>query len=149
MAGSLNRAQILGNVGRDPEIRRTNDGRPIANLSVATSDRWRDKATGENKERTQWHRVVCFNETLCKVIEQYVKKGSKVYIEGSIETRKWTDQNSIERYSTEIVMRPYNSMLQLLDKKNGHTQSEDDYGTTRTREDGPSRREEIDDEIPF
>ena len=151
MAGSINRAQILGNLGRDPEIRRSNDGKPIANMSIATSETWTDKGTGERKERVQWHRVVCFNEGLCGVIEKYLKKGSKVYVEGSIETRKWTDKDGVEKYSTEIVMRPFGSTLIMLDKKNGGggAASEDDYGTTRTRDDRSRSQQELDDEIPF
>src|SRR5712691_577981 len=97
MAGSVNKVILVGNLGKDPEIRRTQDGRPIANLSVATSDTWRDKATGDRRERTEWHRVVIFSEGLCRVVEQYLKKGSKVYLEGSLQTRKWTDQQGVER----------------------------------------------------
>jgi single stranded DNA-binding protein len=103
MAGSVNKVILVGNLGKDPEIRRTQDGRPIANLSVATSDTWRDKATGERKEKTEWHRVVIFSEPLCKIVEQYLKKGAKVYIEGALQTRKWTDQAGVEKYSTEVV----------------------------------------------
>ena len=102
MAGSVNKVILVGNLGKDPEIRRTQDGRPIANLSVATSESWRDKTTGERKEKTEWHRVVIFNEGLCKIVEQYLKKGSQVYVEGSIRTRKWTDKEGQERYTTEI-----------------------------------------------
>jgi hypothetical protein len=104
MAGSVNKVILVGNLGKDPEIRRTQDGRPIANLSVATSETWRDKATGERKEKTEWHRVVIFNEGLAKVAEQYLKKGAKVYIEGALQTRKWTDQSGAEKYSTEVVL---------------------------------------------
>ena len=109
MAGSVNKVILVGNLGKDPEIRRTQDGRPIANLSVATSESWRDKATGERKEKTEWHRVVIFNEGLCKVAEQYLKKGAKVYIEGQLQTRKWTDQSGVEKYSTEVVLQGFNS----------------------------------------
>ena len=115
MAGSVNKVILVGNVGKDPEIRRTQDGRPIANLSLATSESWRDKATGEKKEKTEWHRVVIFNENLCKVVEQYVKKGSKLYIEGALQTRKWTDQSGAEKYSTEIVLQGFNGSLTMLD----------------------------------
>ncbi|MGY4289222.1 single stranded DNA-binding protein [Bradyrhizobium sp. LM2.7] len=97
MAGSVNKVILVGNLGKDPEIRRTQDGRPIANLSVATSETWRDKATGERKEKTEWHRVVIFNEGLCKVAEQYLKKGAKIYVEGALQTRKWTDQSGVEK----------------------------------------------------
>jgi single-strand DNA-binding protein len=115
MAGSVNKVILVGNVGKDPEIRRTQDGRPIANLSLATSESWRDKATGEKKEKTEWHRVVIFSEPLCKVVEQYVKKGSKLYIEGALQTRKWTDKDGAEKYSTEVVLQGFNSSLTMLD----------------------------------
>ena len=119
MAGSVNKVILIGNLGKDPEIRRTQDGRPIANLSVATSESWRDKATGERKEKTEWHRVVIFNEGLCKVAEQYLKKGAKVYIEGALQTRKWTDQSGVEKYSTEVVLQGFNSTLTMLDGRGG------------------------------
>ena len=109
MAGSVNKVILVGNLGKDPEIRRTQDGRAIANLSVATSESWRDKATGERKEKTEWHRVVIFSEPLAKVAEQYLKKGAKVYIEGQLQTRKWTDQAGVEKYSTEVVLQGFNS----------------------------------------
>ncbi|WP_414461755.1 single-stranded DNA-binding protein [Hyphomicrobium sp. DY-1] len=119
MAGSVNKAILVGNVGKDPEIRRTQDGRPIANLSIATSDTWRDKQTGERKERTEWHRVVCFNEGLSGVIEKYVRKGTKLYVEGSLQTRKWTDQSGAEKYSTEIIIQPFNGTLTILSSPDG------------------------------
>src|SRR6202162_3785139 len=119
MAGSVNKVILVGNLGKDPEIRRTQDGRPIANLSVATSESWRDKATGERKEKTEWHRVVIFNEGLCKVAEQYLKKGAKVYLEGQLQTRKWTDQSGVEKYSTEVVLQGFNSSLTMLDGRSG------------------------------
>ena len=119
MAGSVNKVILVGNLGKDPEIRRTQDGRPIANLSIATSETWRDKATGERKEKTEWHRVVIFNEGLCKVAEQYLKKGAKVYIEGALQTRKWTDQTGVEKYSTEVVLQGFNSTLTMLDGRSG------------------------------
>lgn len=115
MSGSVNKVILIGNLGADPEIRRTQDGRPIANLRIATSESWRDKASGERKEKTEWHRVVVFNEGLCRVIEQYVKKGSKVYIEGQLQTRKWQDQSGQDKYSTEVVLQGFNSTLTLLD----------------------------------
>ena len=111
MAGSVNKVILIGNLGKDPEIRRTQDGRPIANLSVATSESWRDKATGERREKTEWHRVVIFNEGLCRIAEQYLKKGSKVYLEGSLQTRKWQDQSGQDKYSTEVVLQGFNSQL--------------------------------------
>lgn len=119
MAGSVNKVILVGNVGKDPEIRRTQDGRPIANLSLATSETWRDKSTGERKEKTEWHRVVIFSEPLCKVVEQYVKKGSKLYIEGALQTRKWTDQSGAEKYSTEVVLQGFNGSLTMLDGAGG------------------------------
>ncbi len=107
MAGSVNKVILVGNLGKDPEIRRTQDGRPVANLSVATSDTWRDKATGERREKTEWHRVVIFNEGLCRVAEQYLKKGSKVYLEGQLQTRKWQDQSGQDKYTTEVVLQNF------------------------------------------
>jgi len=119
MAGSVNKVILVGNVGKDPEIRRTQDGRPIANLSIATSETWRDKSSGERREKTEWHRVVVFNDNLCKVIEQYVKKGAKLYIEGQLQTRKWQDQQGQERYSTEVVLQGFNGQLTMLDSRGG------------------------------
>jgi single-strand DNA-binding protein len=117
MAGSVNKVILIGNLGADPEIRRTQDGRPIANLRVATSDSWRDKTTGERREKTEWHRVVIFSEGLCKIVGQYLKKGSKVYLEGSLQTRKWQDKD--DRYSTEVVLQGFNSQLTMLDTQGG------------------------------
>src|SRR5262245_33253820 len=119
MAGSVNKGILVGNLGKDPEIRRTQDGRPIANLSIATSESRGDKATGERKDKTEWHRVVIFNEGLCKIAEQYLKKGSKVYIEGALQTRKWTDQSGVEKYSTEVVLQGFNSTLTMLEGRGG------------------------------
>jgi single-strand DNA-binding protein len=119
MAGSVNKVILVGNLGRDPEIRRTQDGRPIANLRIATSESWRDKNSGERKEKTEWHSVVIFNENLCKVAEQYLRKGSKVYIEGQLQTRKWQDQQGQERYSTEVVLQGFNGQLTMLDGRQG------------------------------
>ncbi|MGK6314862.1 single-stranded DNA-binding protein [Neorhizobium sp. DT-125] len=115
MAGSVNKVILVGNVGADPEIRRTQDGRPIANLRIATSETWRDRNSGERREKTEWHTVVVFNEGLCKVVEQYVKKGAKLYIEGQLQTRKWQDQSGNDRYSTEVVLQGFNSTLTMLD----------------------------------
>jgi len=117
MAGSVNKVILVGNLGADPEIRRTQDGRPIANLNIATSETWRDRNSGERREKTEWHRVVIFNEGLCKVAEQYLKKGAKVYIEGALQTRKWHDQNGQDRYSTEIVLQGFNSTLTMMDRR--------------------------------
>ncbi|GHB34660.1 hypothetical protein GCM10007094_24990 [Pseudovibrio japonicus] len=115
MAGSVNKVILVGNLGADPEIRRTQDGRPIVNLRIATSESWRDRNSGERRERTEWHRVVVFNEGLAKVAEQFLRKGSKVYIEGQLQTRKWQDQSGQDKYSTEIVLQGFNSTLTMLD----------------------------------
>ena len=119
MAGSVNKVILIGNLGADPEIKRTQDGRPIANLRIATSETWRDKNSGERKEKTEWHRVVIFSEGLCKIAEQYLKKGAKVYIEGQLQTRKWTDPQGVEKYSTEVVLQNFNSTLTMLDGRSG------------------------------
>lgn len=119
MAGSVNKVILVGNLGADPEIRRTQDGRPIANLRVATTETWRDKSSGERRERTEWHRVVIFSEGLCRVAEQYLRKGAKVYIEGQLQTRKWQDQQGQDRYSTEVVLQGFNSTLTMLDGRAG------------------------------
>jgi single-strand DNA-binding protein len=119
MAGSLNKVQIIGNLGRDPEVRTFQNGGKVVNLRIATSETWKDRTTGERKERTEWHSVAIFSEPICRVAEQYLKKGSKVYLEGQLETRKWTDQNNVERYSTEVVLRPYKGELTLLDRREG------------------------------
>ena len=123
MAGSVNKVILVGNVGKDPEIRRTQDGRPIANLRIATSESWRDKTTGERREKTEWHSVVVFNEGLCRVVEQYVKKGAKLYIEGALQTRKWQGQDGQDRYSTEVVLQGFNSVLTMLDARGGGAQA--------------------------
>ena len=158
MAGRVNKVILVGNLGADPEIRRTQDGRPIANLRIATSESWRDKNTGERREKTEWHRVVVFNEGLCKVIEQYVKKGSKVYIEGALQTRKWTDQSGQERYSTEVVLQGFNSTLTMLDGRSGGASGgggdyggSDDYGSSSSGGGGGRGNfsQDLDDEIPF
>lgn len=165
MAGSVNKVILIGNLGKDPEIRRTQDGRPIANLSVATSESWRDKNTGEKREKTEWHRVVIFNEQLCKIAEQYLKKGSKVYLEGSLQTRKWTDQQGVEKYSTEVVLQGFNAQLTMLDTRGGGggagteagTSGSSDFGSpgpTASRKPamagaGAGKRDDFDDEIPF
>jgi single-strand DNA-binding protein len=119
MAGSVNKVILIGNLGKDPEVRRTQDGRPIVNLRVATTETWRDKASGERRERTEWHSVVIFNENLCRVAEQYLKKGAKVYIEGQLQTRKWQGQDGQDRYSTEVVLQNFNGTLTMLDARGG------------------------------
>ncbi|MGB1399181.1 MAG: single-stranded DNA-binding protein [Candidatus Puniceispirillaceae bacterium] len=114
MAGSVNKVTLLGNLGRDPEVRSTQDGMKIVNLSIATSERWKDRNSGEQRERTEWHRVVIFNEALARIAEQYLRKGSTVYIEGQLQTRKWTDQQGVEKYTTEVVLQRYRGELTLL-----------------------------------
>ena len=162
MAGSVNKVILIGNLGADPEIRRLPDGRPVANLRIATSESWRDKTTGERKEKTEWHRVVIFNEGLCKVAEQYLKKGAKVYIEGQLQTRKWTDQQGVEKYSTEVVLQGFNSNLTMLDGRGGGAGSGggfsdepgNDFGSPAPRRavaaaGGGGRNADMDDDIPF
>ena len=163
MAGSVNKVILIGNLGADPEIRRTQDGRPIANLRVATSESWKDKNTGERREKTEWHRVVIFNENLCRIAEQYLKKGSKVFIEGALQTRKWQDQSGQDRYSTEVVLQGFRGELTLLDRAGGGAGSGSDYNAEETGGDfgspGPTRKvaaraaagagADMDDEIPF
>ena len=122
MAGSVNKVILVGNLGADPEIRHTQDGRPIAHLRIATSETWRDRATGERRERTEWHRVVIFSEGLARIAEQYLRKGSKVYLEGQLQTRKWVGQDGVERYTTEVVLQGYNATLTMLDSRNGGMQ---------------------------
>jgi single-strand DNA-binding protein len=117
MAGSVNLVIVVGNLGKDPDVRRTQDGRPICNLSIATSDDWKDKTTGERKSRTEWHRVVIFNESLAKIAGDYLKKGAKVYIQGQLQTRKWTNKDGADQYSTEIVLQGFNCVLNMLDGK--------------------------------
>lgn len=149
MAGSVNKVILVGNLGKDPEVRKTQDGKSIVNLSVATSDTWRDKNTGERREKTEWHRVVIFNEGLARVAEQYLKKGAKVYVEGQLQTRKWTDQSGAEKYTTEVVLQNYNSALTMLD---GRREGGGDFGGGGSREipsAGGGQSYELDDEIPF
>jgi single-strand DNA-binding protein len=175
MAGSVNKVILIGNLGADPEIRRTQDGRPIANLRIATSESWRDKNSGERREKTEWHTVVVFNEGLCKIAEQYLRKGSKVYLEGALQTRKWQDKEGNDRYSTEVVLQGFNSQLTMLDGRGeGGGQGErsggsdfgraspmertssggDRGGADRGERSGGKAREtsfanELDDDIPF
>src|SRR5882757_5888042 len=119
MAGSVNKVILVGNLGRDPEVRNTQDGSKIVNLAIATSETWNDKASGERKERTEWHRVVIFNDRVADVAERYLKKGAKIYVEGSLQTRKWTDQSGQERYTTEVVIGRFNGQLTMLDTRGG------------------------------
>ena len=164
MAGSLNKVILIGNLGKDPEIRKLGSGDPVVNLSVATSESWRDKQSGERKEKTEWHRVVIFNEQIAKVAEQYLKKGMKVYVEGQLQTRKWTDQSGAEKYSTEIVLQKFRGELQMLDGKSEGGARGGDYGGDSMDQSsgysgGGKKRvaegaretfsQDLDDEIPF
>ena len=160
MAGSVNKVILIGNLGADTEIRHTQDGRPIVNLRVATSDSWRDKATGERREKTEWHRVVIFSEGLARIAEQYLRKGSKVYLEGALQTRKWEDQSGQERYSTEVVLQGFNSTLTMLDgRRDGAGEGGSggggggDFGRSKPLASsgggGGGFNKELDDEIPF
>jgi single-strand DNA-binding protein len=128
MAGSVNKVILVGNLGRDPEIRSTNDGMRIANVNLATSESWRDRVSGERKERTEWHRVVIFNERLVEIAEKYLRKGSKIYVEGALQTRKWTDQQGQERYSTEVVLQRFRGELTMLDGAGGRSGGTGDSG---------------------
>ncbi len=153
MAGSVNKVILIGNLGRDPEVRTTQDGTAIVHLSVATSDNWKDKATGERRERTEWHRVVIFNEKLGEIAQKYLRKGSKVYLEGQVQSRKWTGQDGNERYTTEIVLPRFRGELTMLDAKGGEAapalESESaSMGGDNPREKGGGRAD-FDDEIPF
>ncbi|MCT4635370.1 MAG: single-stranded DNA-binding protein [Rickettsiales bacterium] len=145
MANSINKVTLIGNVGKDPEIRTTQDGKEIASITLATSESWKDKMSGERKERTEWHRIVVFADGLVNIIKNYVKKGSKLYIEGSLQTRKWVDNSGIERYTTEIALQGFGAVLLMLDNRNG--------GENHTNNPSSSNMnfnaEEIDDEIPF
>jgi len=157
MAGSVNKVILVGNLGADPEIRTLNSGDRVANLRIATSESWRDRASGEKKERTEWHRVVIFNDNLVKVAENYLRKGAKVYIEGAIQTRKWTDQSGQEKYSTEVVLQKFRGELTMLDGRGGDA-GEGDYGGSSGFSSGPRAQPsgpredfsaDLDDEIPF
>ncbi len=172
MAGSVNKVILIGNLGRDPEVRNFQNGGKVCNLRIATSERWRDRNTGENRERTEWHSVAIFSEPLVKVAEQYLRKGSKVYIEGQLETRKWQDQSGQDRYSTEVVLRPYRSELTMLDGRGegggmggggtgggggyvddrsggAYAGGNDNYGGSSGGGRGPAPASDLDDEIPF
>ncbi len=153
MAGSVNKVILIGNLGRDPEIRSTQDGTRVANLSVATSENWRDKNTGERRERTEWHRVVIFIERLSEVAEKYLRKGSKVYIEGQIQTRKWQDQSGQDKYTTEIVLNRFRGELTMLDSRRD-SEGADEYGATAASQGSATSAPagastDLDDEIPF
>jgi single-strand DNA-binding protein len=156
MAGSVNKVILIGNLGRDPEVRTTQAGDKVVNLSVATSERWKDRASGEQRERTEWHRVVIFNERLADVAEKYLRKGAKVYLEGQLQTRKWTDQSGVEKYTTEVVLPRFRGELTMLDSKGEAGGAEEAFeaagGPSRgTRAVSSSRpaSQDLDDEIPF
>lgn len=163
MAGSVNKVILVGNLGADPEVRRLNDGSSVVNLRLATSESWRDKTSGERKERTEWHRVVIFNENLGRVAEQYLRKGSKVYVEGQLQTRKWQDQSGQDRYSTEVVLQRFRGELTMLDGKGegggggggggyggGSGGYDNDYGNQGGQgSQGGGRGGDLDDDIPF
>lgn len=159
MAGSINKVILVGNLGRDPEVRATQDGREICNLAIATSESWKDRNTGERKEKTEWHRVVIFNENLTRIAKDYLRKGSKVYIEGQLQTRKWTDKDGQEKYSTEIVLQNFNGNLTLLDGKPGaggersgggeYNQDRSYGGASAAPQRARVAETELDDEIPF
>jgi single-strand DNA-binding protein len=174
MAGSVNKVILVGNLGRDPEVRRLGSGDPVVNLRIATSETWKDKASGERKEKTEWHSVVIFNENLARVAEQYLKKGSKVYLEGQLQTRKWTDQQGVEKYSTEVVLQRFRGELTILDSRGGGSsefgdeepgqiRSGGDFGRSPSQDRRPapssggggsgggggSRYNDLDDDIPF
>ncbi len=157
MAGSVNKVILLGNLGRDPEVRHTQDGKPVVTLNLATSDTWKDRNTGERKERTEWHRVVIFNENLCRVAEQYLRKGSTVYKEGALQTRKWTDQSGTEKYTTEVVLQRFRGELTMVGGRGegssggfgGGAPSEDDYGSSSGGGSFGGGSSDLDDEIPF
>ncbi len=155
MSGSVNKVILVGNLGADPEIRRMNSGDPVVNFRIATSETWRDKESGERKEKTEWHSIVIFNDGLAKIAEQYLKKGMKVYIEGQLQTRKWSDRDGIDRYTTEVVLQKFRGELQML-SSNGSGRvpgpsGPDDYGTQSSRSEGTGHQQsrDLDDEIPF
>ncbi|VAX04574.1 Single-stranded DNA-binding protein [hydrothermal vent metagenome] len=158
MAGSVNKVILVGNLGKDPEVRHTQDGKPVVTLSLATSDTWKDRNTGERKERTEWHRVVIFNENLCKVAEQYLRKGSTLYIEGALQTRKWTDQAGVEKYTTEVVLQRFRGELTMLGGRGdgGGSSGGGSYDQSSSGGDkgsfggsSGSGSSDLDDEIPF
>ncbi len=159
MAGSVNKVILVGNLGKDPEVRHTQDGKAIVSFSVATSENWRDKSTGEKKEKTEWHRVVIFSEGLAKVAEQYLKKGQTVYIEGQLQTRKWTDKDGVEKYSTEIVLQNYNSVMHMIGGRPGGGSDTSSAGGDEFGQSSPMDRprggakqsfaRDLDDEVPF
>jgi single-strand DNA-binding protein len=149
MAGSVNKVILIGNLGRDPEIRSMQNGGKVCNLTVATSERWRDRGSGEQQERTEWHRVVIFDDRLVDVAERYLKKGAKVYLEGELQTRKWQDQSGQERYTTEVVLRKFRGQLTMLDSRGGGGGGAGEGYGQEMAPSGPPRGGDLDDEIPF
>ena len=149
MASSLNKVTLIGNVGKDPEIRTTSDGREIASFSLATSESWKDKSSGERKEKTEWHRIVIFSEPLVNLVKNYVKRGSKLYLEGSLQTRKWVDNTGQERFTTEIVLQGYSANITLLDSRSTDAESFASGGTSASNNAKEFAHSELDDEIPF
>jgi len=149
MAGSVNKVTLVGNLGRDPEVRSTQDGGTIVQLSLATSESWKDKSSGERKEKTEWHRVVIFNEALGKVAEQYLRKGSTVYLEGQLQTRKWADKDGVDKYTTEIVLQRYRGELTMLGNKADAAVESYQPPALKKLDDGPIDDGDLDDEIPF
>src|SRR5271154_3650683 len=149
MAGSVNKVILVGNLGKDPETRRMQSGDPVVNLSIATSESWRDKSSGEKKEKTEWHRVVIFNKNLADIAEKYLRKGAKVYVEGSLQTRKWTDKDGAEKYSTEVVLQNFRGELTMLDTKGEGGGGGRSFGGVAGDAPASFDRSEMDDEIPF
>lgn len=157
MAGSINKVILVGNLGNDPEIRSTQDGREIANLSIATSESWKDKNTGERKDKTEWHRVAIFQPGLVDIVKKYLKKGSKIYLEGALQTRKWVDNNGLDRYSTEVVIQGYNGNLTMLDNRGGNIGGDNQYDASpspvKAEQSNPKKdnfaNDDFDDDIPF
>ena len=149
MAGSVNKVILVGNLGADPEVRKFQNGGSVCNLSVATSENWKDRNTGERREKTEWHRVAIFSEGLVRVAEQYLRKGSKVYLEGQLETRKWQDQNGQDKYTTEVVLRNFNSSMVMLDGRNGGGSDRAIGGMNEQNDSSGGQRYDLDDDIPF
>ena len=149
MAGSVNKVILVGNLGRDPEIRTMQNGDKVANLSLATSESWRDKSSGERKERTEWHRITIFNEALVKVCENYLSKGSTIYVEGQLQTRKWTDQQGVEKFATEVILKPFNGVLTMLGggARSGDNERRDQQSNTQSS--GHRESYDLNDDIPF
>lgn len=149
MAGSINKVILVGNVGKTPEIRRTTSGDPVASFAITTTESWNDRNTGERREKTEWHNIVVFNKGLVKIIESYIDKGTKLYIEGQLQTRKWQDKDGNDRYTTEIVLQPFKSDLQILSKKDNSNNSSHSEKNQYNQDPQTNYENELDDEIPF